>query len=206
MPTKLMPGISRYKNSFLLKILNNWHIRLAARVVENGGLIAYPTEAVFGLGCSPWDKQAIRNLLRLKRRSVNKGLIVVAANIGQLHPFVDFNRVRSIQTVLKTWPGPVTWVLPTRRQTPPWLCGEYGGLAVRVSAHPQLCELCDICGPLVSTSANPANTVPAKSVADVRKYFHDKLDYILPGRLGKESSPSEIRHAGSGQILRHSRI
>ncbi len=200
-----MPGISRCKNSFRLKILNNWHIQLAARVVGNGGVIAYPTEAVYGLGCSPWDKQAIQRLLRLKRRSVNKGLIVVAANIGQLQSLVNFNHVRSIQSVLKTWPGPVTWVLPSRRETPPWLCGKHGDLAVRVSAHPQLGKLCGICGPLVSTSANPANTTPAKTATDVRKYFHDALDYILPGKLGTESGPSEIRHARSGQVLRHSK-
>lgn len=182
--------------------MNRWHIRLAARAVKNGGVIAYPTEAVYGLGCSPWDKQAVQKLLRLKRRPANKGLIVVAAHVDQLEPLASFDGIISMPVILATWPGPVTWVLPARKDTPVWLCGGHAGLAVRVSAHPQVRELCEICGPLVSTSANLANTRPALTSLDVRNYFGNDLDYILPGKLGLEHGPSEIRHATSGEILR----
>ena len=185
--------------------LNSWHIRLAALAIENGGVIAYPTEAVYGLGCSPWDGQAIQKLLQLKRRPLGKGLIVVAANIAQLHSLVSFDKVSRMQSVLDTWPGPVTWVLPTLKKTPGWLSGDHAGIAVRVSAHPQLRQLCESCGPLVSTSANLANTKPARTTSDVRKYFRDALDYILPGQLGSQAGPSESRHAESGQTLRQGR-
>jgi L-threonylcarbamoyladenylate synthase len=202
MPEPLQPRTKRYKRSFQSKILNSWHIRLASLAIENGGVIAYPTEAVYGLGCSPWDGQAIQKLLQLKRRPPGKGLIVVAANIAQLHSLVSFDKISCMQSVLETWPGPVTWVLPTLKETPGWLSGEHAGIAVRVSAHPQLRQLCESCGPLVSTSANLANTRPARTVMDVRRYFQDALDYILPGQVGNQAGPSEIRHAESGQILR----
>ncbi len=186
--------------------MNTWHIRRAALAVENGGVIACPTEAVYGLGCCPWDEQAVHHLLRLKRRPQNKGLIVVAAHVSQLHTLVCFDGLACVDTVLATWPGPVTWVLPVHRHTPRWLSGDHAGLAVRVSAHPLLRELCDLCGPLVSTSANLAGTAPARSAVHVRNYFHNSLDYILPGKLGTEAGPSEIRHAESGQVLRHSEV
>lgn len=170
--------------------------------MKSGGLIAYPTEAVYGLGCSPWDKQAVQNLLRLKRRPANKGLIVVAAHVYQLHSLVSFDSIISLQAIMATWPGPVTWILPIRKDTPQWLSGGRTGIAVRVSAHSYVRELCEICGPLVSTSANLANTRPALTSMNVRNYFGNELDYILPGKLGSESGPSEIRHGMTGEILR----
>jgi len=182
--------------------LNTWHIRLAARAMADGGVIAYPTEAVYGLGCDPWDEQAVQRLLQLKRRPQNKGLIVVAADVSQLYSLINFDGLVAVDAVLETWPGPVTWVLPSHRHTPPWLKGENAGLAVRISAHPLLRELCAFCGPLVSTSANRSRSMPAHSTMDVRNYFHDNLDYILPGKLGKEAGPCEIRHAETGQIVR----
>ena len=186
--------------------LNNWHIRLAANAVQDGGVIAYPTEAVFGLGCSPWNVTAVQKLLQLKSRPQGKGLIVVAASVSQLRTLVNFNEIGSIESILKTWPGPVTWVLPAQKGVLACLTGVHSDLAVRVSAHPLLCELCEICGPLVSTSANLSNTRPARTTLAVRNYFGTRLDYILPGKLGTEDSPSEIRHGASGEILRQGRV
>ena len=161
--------------------LNNWHIRLAANAVQNGGVIAYPTEAVFGLGCSPWNVKAVQKLLQLKCRPQEKGLIVVAASVSQLHALVNFNEIGSMETILKSWPGPVTWVLPAQKEVLACLTGAHSDLAVRVSAHPIMHELCEICGPLVSTSANLSKTRPARTTLAVRNYFGTRLDYIMPG-------------------------
>jgi L-threonylcarbamoyladenylate synthase len=182
--------------------LNKWHLWKAAYAVKNNGVIAYPTEAVFGLGCSPWDNEALIKLAQLKQRKLDKGFIIIAANLVQLESLVDFDEVHSIQEILASWPGPVTWVLPARAHVPSTLRGRNGGLAVRVSAHPLVQGLCKACGPLVSTSANISNTRPARSPLQVRNYFQDKLNYILPGKLGSEHRPSEIRHGSSGEILR----
>jgi L-threonylcarbamoyladenylate synthase len=181
--------------------LNAWHISQAARAVRRGGVIAYPTEAVYGLGCLPWSGQAVARVLRLKRRPSGRGLIIIASCLEQverLARFADVDRNR----VLSAWPGPVTWILPATRLVPDWLLGEDGGVAIRITAYPPARRLCDLAGPLVSTSANPAGRPPARSAARVRAYFPGGIDYVVPGRAGGGRAPSEIRDARTGTILR----
>ena len=182
--------------------LRSWQLRRAARLVAAGGLIAYPTEAVYGLGCDPWNEAAARRLLRLKRRKVGKGLIVIAADLAQLAPLLDFATVRDRARIEATWPGPVTWLIPARPRAPAWLTGAHSTLAVRVPAHELARELCRRCGPLVSTSANPAAAAPARDPQRVRAYFGRRLDCVLPGRVDKTRRPSEIRDAVSGEVAR----
>lgn len=181
------------------------HLRLAARHVHQGGLIAYPTEAVYGLGCDPWSEAAVLRLLELKNRPMEKGLILIAADIIQLEPFVDFDALNEAQrdAVLNTWPGPHTWLMPVRPHTPRWLRGRHETLAVRVTAHPLAAALCRATGSaLVSTSANPATRPPARSAFGVRMMFGERVDYIVPGRCGPSLKPTEIRDARSGNLVR----
>ena len=182
--------------------MSNWHIKLASRCVTSGGIIAYPTESVYGLGCNPWDIAAVRRILALKRRRPDKGLIIVAASVDQLQPFIDTTQAIPWDSVLASWPGPVTWVLPAKKQVPTLLRGVHGGMAVRVSAHPIVQELCQSAGLLVSTSANPEGRSPAKSAFRVRAYFGDGLDYILTGPTGGSPGPTAIRDALSGRVIR----
>ena len=182
--------------------MNSWHLRQAAFAVKNGGLIAYPTEGVYGLGCDPWRGQAVYKLLKLKQRDVSKGLIVVAAHIEQLYNLIDIDKIEQKQVVMETWPGPVTWILPAKADTPVWLRGQHESLAVRVSAHPVIQALCRQCGPLVSTSANRSNGREARSSQAVRNYFRSDLDFIVPGKIATNRGATEIRHAGSGKIVR----
>ena len=170
--------------------------------VRRGGIIAYPTEAVYGLGCDPWAAEAIFRILSLKRRNPDKGLIVVAADIGQLSGLIDISVNFDLEAVAATWPGPVTWVLPAKTGIPNWLTGGRRGIAVRVSNHPVVRALCLKTGPLISTSANPAGAAPARTPARVRSYFRNQIDYILPGLVGAESGPSEIRDAVTGARIR----
>ena len=181
--------------------MNTWHVRVAARVLRAGGVIAYPTEAVFGLGCAPHSREAVARIQAIKRRDPGKGLIIVAARIEQVQRFIDVSAIE-LDPVLATWPGPVTWILPARRAAPPWITGSHRTIAVRVSAHPVVRELCEAVGPIVSTSANPSGRPPARSLARVRAYFRGGLDYVLPGQVGQSVAPSEIRDAVSGVILR----
>ena len=178
-----------------------WHIMPAVRTVAAGGVIAYPTEAVYGLGCLPEDLP-ISRLLRLKQRSPRKGLILVAASVEQLLPFVEFPDATTRRQVLATWPGPVTWLLPARRGISPWLTGAHATLAVRVSAHPVVQALCRYTGPLVSTSANRAGAQPARNAAQVRAGLGRSLDYVLAGRIGDSRRPTAIRDAISGALIR----
>lgn len=181
----------------------DWHLRRAARVVGRGGVIAYPTEAVWGLGCNPWNPAAVARILDLKGRPASKGLIVIAATVAQLSPYVVFPSPEVRAQVVATWPGPVTWILPVTPGVPAWLRGGRGSLAVRVTAHPVAAALCRLAGPLVSTSANPAGRSPARSVLAVHRYFGARIDYRVPGATGSRSRPTEIRDARTGLVLRH---
>jgi len=182
--------------------LNRWHLNRAARILKRGGVIAYPTEAVYGLGCVPENYVAVARILCLKRRPINKGLILIAGDLEQLAMYISFPSQAVMDQVLNSWPGPVTWILPATQAVPPWITGNRTTVAVRVSKHDQVRELCRIAGALVSTSANPSHYPPATSARKVMMYFDHTLDYILPGKVGPESRPTEIRDAITGMVLR----
>ncbi len=178
-------------------------LRAAARVVKSGGLIAYPTEAVYGLGCDPRNEEAVRRLLTLKRRPVRKGLILIAASFEQLEPFLHPLAPSDRTRLAATWPGPYTWLIPTRPDTPRWLRGRHETLAVRVTAHPLAAALCQACEhPLVSTSANLSGRPPARTALAVRRQLGTAIDYLLPGPTGGAAQPTEIRDLRTGRRVR----
>ncbi len=182
--------------------MGNFHLNLAVRTLNQGGIIAYPTEAVFGLGCLPEDVYSVARILSLKGRSVRKGLILVAASLEQLDAYVDYPDDVVRQKISASWPGPVTWVLPATANVPGWITGYKDTIAVRVSAHPVVQALCEEAGVIVSTSANPAGKTPATNAFKIRSYFGNEIDYILSGNTGGKELPTEIRNAISGKVLR----
>lgn len=174
----------------------------AVRVLRAGGVIAYATEGVWGLGCDPFNKSAVRRVLDLKQRSEAKGLIMIAATVQQVDAWLTGLDAMQRAAVLATWPGPYTWIVPVP-DAPLWLSGEHKSLAVRVSAHAGVQQLCRAWGgALVSTSANRSSQPALMSAEAVRQEFGDELDFILPGELGGDARPSEIRDAVSGVVLR----
>lgn len=178
-------------------------LRQAARVLHNGGVIAYPTEAVFGLGCDPGNGEAVSRLLNLKQRSPKHGLIVVASKFEQLQEFLAPVSDAVTARMLASWPGPQTWVVPAAPACPLWLTGEHDSIAVRVSAHPLVRALCGAAGmALVSTSANRRGHPPARSALACRMRFGDALDLVVPGSTGGELKPTAIRDALSGTTIR----
>ena len=164
--------------------------------------MAYPTEAVYGLGCLPGNRETVFRLLCIKKRQVAKGLILVAACSEQLEAYVHYPEISVKERVLATWPGPVTWILPATGAVPDWIKGCHTTVAVRVSGHAIVRALCREAGVLVSTSANPEHMLPARTLRKVVHYFGKSLDYIVPGEVGNSSRPTEIRDALSGEILR----
>jgi len=183
--------------------MNRLAIGRAARIVRRGGVIAYPTEAVFGLGCLPRDRRAVMRVLAIKRRSWRKGLILIAADLAQLEPYVVLPAEPRLTEVLATWPGPHTWVLDARDDAPRWVTGGRASVAVRVTAHPVAAELCRAVGDaLVSTSANVSRRPPHRSVLKLRRDLGNRLDYVLAGPLGGLASPTAIRDGRSGRTLR----
>jgi L-threonylcarbamoyladenylate synthase len=184
-------------------VTGRFAIARAARVVRAGGVVAYPTEAVFGLGCLPRDRQAVKRLLAIKRRSWRKGLILIAADLEQLAPYVVLPPEPQRSAVLATWPGPSTWVLDARRPVPSLISGGRPSLAVRVTAHPVARELCLRAGDaLVSTSANLSRQPPHRQLLRLRRALGGKVDYVLAGALGGAGRPTPIRDARTGRSLR----
>lgn len=176
----------------------------AVSALRRGAVIACPTEAVWGLSCDPDSQEAVAQLLAMKGRPVSKGLILVAATEDQVDFLLTDLTSQQRQTLSASWPGPATWLLPHRDRVPSWICGDHASVAVRVSDHPVVRALCAAWGgPLVSTSANRAGTRPASAAFQVRRYFGDGVEYVLPGALGAAARPTSIRDLISGQIIRH---
>jgi L-threonylcarbamoyladenylate synthase len=177
--------------------------RQAVHVLSGGGIIAYPTEAVWGLGCDPLDELAVGRLLDLKNRPPQKGLILVAASLQQFEWILcDLTAAQQSRLEL-SWPGATTWLVPHRGRVPTWIYGDHDTVALRVSEHPLVQQLCQAWGgPLVSTSANMAGCQPAREQYQVRRYFGDGVDYLLPGTVGAGRGPSMIRDLLSDKIIR----
>ena len=175
----------------------------AARTLADGGLIAYPTEGVYGLGCLPGERRTVYRLLRVKRRSWRKGLILIAADLAQLEPLIVLPEGDLLAQILASWPGPVTWILKAQRGVPAWLTGGRETLAVRVTAHSLAGRLCSrLESPLVSTSANRSGRPPLTRVLQVRRELGAELDDLLVGPLGSLAQPTTVRDGLTGQILR----
>ena len=183
--------------------MRRWPLQQAARAIDAGGIVAYPTEGVYGLGCDPANAAAVLRLLRLKQRPLAKGLILIAAELEQLLPYIAEPTAEQLQRIGSTWPGPVTWLLPARPSTPVWLTGAHDTLAVRVTRHPVAAALCRACnGALVSTSANRHGLNPARTALQVQRQFPNELDAIVHGTTTRQGVPTEIRDARTGAIIR----
>jgi L-threonylcarbamoyladenylate synthase len=179
-----------------------FHLRIASQALARGGVIAYPTEAVFGLGCDPLDAVAVERILTLKQRDWRKGLILLAADLRQLQPWISLPPEELAQ-ISAHWPGPATWVVPASPNTPDWITGGRNEVAVRITAHPIAAALARATRTaIVSTSANPAQHPPARSVMAVRRYFGHQLDGILSGAVDTREKPTPIRHWRTGDWLR----
>ncbi|MCC7096983.1 MAG: Sua5/YciO/YrdC/YwlC family protein [Thermomonas sp.] len=173
--------------------------------LRKGGLIAYPTEGVWGLGCDPRDEAAVMRLLALKQRDVDKGLILIASNEAQLAEFIDMSPLDAAtrEAVRASWPGANTWIVPASSTAPRWITGSHDGIAVRVTAHPQVIALCvGFGGALVSTSANIANAPSPCSRDALDPRIVAGVDAISPGETLGRAQPSTIRDARSGALLR----
>jgi len=170
-------------------------IQAAVKALQQGQLIAYPTESVFGLGCDPQQHDAVEGLIKAKQRNPNKGLILVASSFAQLKPYIAEINEELASRAKKSWPGPVTWVWPVKEDglISPLLTGQHKSIAVRVTRHPVAAALCEAFqGAIVSTSANLEGKMPAKTAQQVTANFHNQLAVIVQGDVGDLLQPTPI--------------
>jgi L-threonylcarbamoyladenylate synthase len=174
----------------------------AAITLQAGGVVAYPTEAVYGLGCDPANGDAIQRICRIKQRPRRAGLILVAAELDQLSGWID-PQPGELEQLTQDTPVPTTWIVTAGRLADDLVTGGRRRIAVRLTEHPLTAELCVLVGsPLISTSANRRGRPPARHALQVRRWFGREIDQVLAGATGAAAQPSQIRDALSGQILR----
>lgn len=177
----------------------------ALSCLMQGEVIVYPTEAVYGLGCDPDNQQAVEKLLAIKQRPVEKGLILIADNYGQLLKYVDDVKLPMDKRadIFSSWPAAITWVMPAAKSTPKWLTGQFDTIAVRVTNHPTVKRLCqEFKKPLVSTSANLTGQNTVISIEQAKQQFADQVGFYVDEPLGKNVQPSTIKDAMTGKIFR----
>ena len=180
----------------------NSSLRSIVAHLNRGGLIAYPTESCYGLGCDPDNRQAVLRLLKLKGRPQAKGLILVAAHYHQVERYLQPLSMTEQSKLHNDGAQVITNLMPTRPSTPHWLRGEHNTLAVRLTAHPFAKQLCRSSGSaLVSTSANRSGHRPVKTYAACQRLFGQDV-WVLRGQVGKRKQPSTIRSWLDGKIVR----
>lgn len=178
-------------------------IEAAAALLHEGGVLAYPTEGVYGLGCDPDDHAAFDRIFAMKRRPPEQGVLLIAADFEQVEPWIGDVPEPALERARTVWPGAHTFIFPRSARVPAWIAGGHAGIALRVTAHEPSAALCRAFGgPIVSTSANRHGAAPARSAAEIRAIFGDEPDGVLDAPLGGLDRPTPITDAVSGAIIR----
>lgn len=183
-------------------MVSGFAIRHAAYCVRHGGVIVYPTETVYGLGCDPRCEAAVERINQIKRRPAGKGLILLAGDLRQLDDFIDVASPRD-RDLIRNSAQPTSWVVPARPDAPDWITGGGDTVAVRVSDHAVVHELCTQLGfALVSTSANPAGRRPARNALELRRCFAGIVDAMLVSAGAGSGTPSRIVRLADRSLVR----
>lgn len=193
-------GIARYPNP---KANVQTTVENAAVIVRAGGVVACPTEAVFGLSCDPGNEQAVMRIISLKNRTLSKGLILIAADFSQLEEFCIAGEDVRWEAIRASWPGPHTWLFRASSACPAYLRGVHSTIAMRVTAHAIASQLCELSGSaLVSTSANLSGQPSARDASAVASIFGGRIDAIVTGETGGSKTPTTITNAMTGEWVR----
>jgi len=180
-----------------------WKLRQFSHLFYAGGVFAYPTESVYGLGCDPWNLDAVSDLLTIKQRNPSKGLILIASCRDQLTPFVSLRKESDWKKLRSSGKRPITWIVPVSEETPWWIRGDHRGVAVRITDFDPVVQLCNsVNSALVSTSANYSGHPVCRNSVSVRQAFGNQLDTVITGDTGGVSMPSEIRDLYSDAVIR----
>ena len=160
--------------------------------LKSGEVIGYPTEAVYGIGCDPWNQSSVEKIAKIKGRKKRQTFLMVASSIDQLTDLIDISRLSS--QVKSSWPGHTTWLIKAKENVPYWLQDEQTNkVGVRVSNHPLVRELCNEYGkPIISTSANISGKEEIKNQQEFIRTFSSDINYLVDGDLGDYDKASMI--------------
>ena len=171
------------------------------RFIINGGVVAYPTESCFGLGCDPHNLRAIKKLNILKKRPVNKNFILISSKLNQIKKMLQELNNSKIKNLNMKWPGPHTWLIEANHKCPSWL-RKKNKVAIRVPDL-NICQnlLNSIAMPITSTSANRTKQRPIKNYREACRQYKKSV-HIIKGRIGKNKKPSQIQDFDTKAIIR----
>ncbi len=184
--------------------MSPWRLRQIALRINQGAIIAYPTDTIWGFGCHPLIPSAISRIQHLKRRQPNKGLILLSSTLEFCKPYIDpevwHDQRERIATAQHK---PVTWLVKAQHDCPKWLTGQYDTIAIRITKRSHIHHLCQaIKAPLVSTSANLSGHTTVRSSLLAHKNFQNSVDFIIEGFATAAQQASEIRELSTGKVLR----
>lgn len=172
-------------------------MKKAIKILKSGGVIAFPTETVFGIGASMKHKKAIRRIFKIKDRPRNKPLQILVENLEQAQKLGKFNK-KTLKLAKKGWPGPLTLVVYKTRKVSKLITGGSSKVGLRIPDHKIALELINQCGPIVATSANISGEEPALTA----KRLLVKVDYILNGKVKSGRASTVIDATKSLKVLR----
>ena len=180
---------------------SDFSIRHAAYIIKNGGVIAYPTDTIYGLGCNPYNSDAIEKINVLKQRPLNKQFILLSSCLDQVRALLCIDEIQ--EKTLTQITEPTSWVINASKHAPSWLIGNQRTLTVRISKNNDIKRLCDALGhAIISTSANISGATPAKNALELHRYFHQKVDKILIANKPLTGKPSKIIRLSDNHIFR----
>jgi len=183
-------------------VASNFSIRHAAHIIRHGGIIAYPTDTIYGLGCDPYNADAVDNINTIKQRPLKKQFILLAGHIDQLKPLIQINNEQEKRLTQTT--EPTSWITKAGKHAPPWLVDSKNTLTVRISNNKIVQRLCNTLGhAIISTSANPSGKIPAKNSLELHQYFHHTVDKILATNQQLTAKPSKIIRLSDNHIIRN---
>src|SRR5690242_12730308 len=186
-----------------MRVFSIEEVEDAAALLRDGGVLAYPTEGVYGLGCDPDNRVAFEKIFAMKRRPPEQGVLLIAADLEHVRDWIGEAPESAFARANAIWPGAHTFIFPRSPRVPEWVAGGHAGIALRVTAHAPSAALCRAFGgPIVSTSANRHGEPPARSAADIRAIFGDEPDGVLDAPLGGLDRPTPITDAVTGAIIR----
>jgi L-threonylcarbamoyladenylate synthase len=181
---------------------SDFPIRHAAHIIRSGGIIAYPTDTIYGLGCDPHNADAVDSINLLKQRPPNKPFILLAGHIDQIAPLITISKEQ--KNLITQAAEPTSWIVTASPHAPAWLTDKQNSLTIRISNNAIVKKLCGVLGhAIVSTSANPAGKKPASNSLELHQYFHNHVDKILASQKKLTARPSKIIRLCDNRIIRH---
>jgi L-threonylcarbamoyladenylate synthase len=171
-------------------------LKLVAETIARGGIVAFRTDTLYGLGVDPFNADAIHKLKQLKGREESKPILIVISDPNQLARFIKEPSASFSHLAKAFWPGPLTLIGKANQSVPGDITAGTETIGVRLPDDENVRALVSACGgALTATSANPSTLAPARNAQTVDDYFGEAIDLIIDDGEARTDSPSTVVEA-----------